>query len=386
MITAASKLKRCLPDDGTVTFNGAATPFTMNLAGFTGTATPVSAGSLVHTVNGVDYRYIGPYLPINSGNWVIGSSAAIHNHNTELNAEKATPRGIFMTSGDGSLTTGYHSYLFPRSVKLDLTENINFLGGDSTTTTSTLFSSYNETASRSLRTQASSGDTAYWMDGCNLRVKETTLNSCNVSATIQVIKVDANGNESVAAESNGLKIQLIRSSTTNFVGQETLYTAMARCSSNRTCGSDECCFNERCVTQDLVSACFDDTLNQGNLGLGETCSTDFDCSSLCCDPGSNRCNTHDNTLDPQVLCQKPSGSSCVSKEWCQQERVETCYIVKTGTGTSDCSLRCYFEYEFGSCENGICRPPSDPAIPPFDPANPDCTNAIDPPVINTNSP
>jgi hypothetical protein len=69
----------------------------------------------------------------------------------------------------------------------------------------------------------------------------------------------------------------------------------------------------------------------------------------------------------------------VTKEFCRQEPVVTCKIVKTGfklDGTVACALRCPAVMTFGDCKSGICVPPAQPAVPAFDPN--DCSKAVDP--------
>ena len=114
--------------------------------------------------------------------------------------------------------------------------------------------------------------------------------------------------------------------------------------------------------------------------VGERCSSDYQCSSLCCN-GGGFCSAH----DPEgsgVTCSKPPGLSCVSDEFCQKENITQCFIVNIGVnsgGAKTCSLRCYSLPMLGSCESFSCVPPEAPPVPDFDPSNPDCSSAIDPP-------
>ncbi|MFZ8932733.1 MAG: hypothetical protein ACO2ZP_02370, partial [Bacteriovoracaceae bacterium] len=92
------------------------------------------------------------------------------------------------------------------------------------------------------------------------------------------------------------------------------------------------------------------------------------------------------TNDEVVLCSKSPGQTCVTKEFCRLENIPTCFIVKTGQdplGKQECALRCYNTPTFGTCRSGICIPPSVPSVPSFDPTNPDCSAAQEPPIINT---
>jgi len=109
----------------------------------------------------------------------------------------------------------------------------------------------------------------------------------------------------------------------------------------------------------------------------ESCSSDYQCSSLCCNSSTGTCNPHDE--DNGLFCSKPVGQSCVTSDFCQKEVVKECKLYETGTGINGeltCSVRCFSKEVSGDCVNNTCRPPAVPPIPDFDPANPDCTNAI----------
>ncbi|MBF0362066.1 MAG: hypothetical protein HQK49_13705 [Oligoflexia bacterium] len=86
------------------------------------------------------------------------------------------------------------------------------------------------------------------------------------------------------------------------------------------------------------------------------------------------------------------GIKCITHGQCQNMISVTkgtrCFIVKTGVDAHSevtCALRCYAvdigsycnreitEYKFGYCEKE-----KNFVAPPFDPENPDCSNAIDP--------
>ena len=72
----------------------------------------------------------------------------------------------------------------------------------------------------------------------------------------------------------------------------------------------------------------------------------------------------------------------MTKEFCRKENVYTCFIVKTGFNAQvqqTCTRRCYNVPTFGECTAGVCVPPQIPDVPTFDPNNPDCSQAIDPP-------
>ena len=100
---------------------------------------------------------------------------------------------------------------------------------------------------------------------------------------------------------------------------------------------------------------------------------------VCCNQSTGSCSPHNPNGTNPIFCGKFSGQQCVSKEFCRQELVVTCKIVKSGfnlNGTAACSLRCPSVLTYGSCTNGTCIPPVTPIIPVFNPA--DCTNAVDP--------
>ncbi|TDJ07613.1 MAG: hypothetical protein E2O68_03270 [Deltaproteobacteria bacterium] len=119
-----------------------------------------------------------------------------------------------------------------------------------------------------------------------------------------------------------------------------------------------------------------------NLFAGDKCSSDFDCSSLCCNPSLGICQPHEP--DKGIYCEKSPGQTCVDRIYCRMENVTECFIVKTGTdpsGEIECALRCYDNPIFGSCRHGICISPRFPPVPDFDPEVPDCKDAIDPPAL-----
>jgi hypothetical protein len=219
-----------------------------------------------------------------------------------------------------------------------------------------------------------------WMDGSNARAQTRNsdlehIGSCNVSATLEIIAKDANNIDYVVSVANDVKLQLVRPTQYRTdTGNEVLYTNFKSCSSNSGCGSSECCFNNRCWDQTLVSQCFDAASTQGNKIVGESCLTDLECSSLCCNRTSGQCSPHNTIVSPAVLCSKPIGDFCIAKEWCQKTTVVKCLKVKTGTdpvtGSPTCRQHCYNNEEFGDCKNGSCVPPEQPLIPPFDPDEP----------------
>lgn len=305
--------------------------------------------------------YRGPYRSINDLEWQI-SGDAIYN----------TASGLFQTRPMvPSMITGYHSMLFPRAGKLSLNQGVSYLG------------SVDHIGPRSKMVADSSGTSKY-VDGCNLRVQNydsatnESIGSCNVSASIEVFYT-SNGKEVNITTDKTIKLQLIRPSLTNFEGKEVLSTSFKRCESSTTCGSDECCFNSRCWSKDLVTQCVDLTPIVGNQEIGASCTSDFECSSLCCNQSTGSCSPHNPNGTNQISCNKTAGQQCVSKEFCQEVGVPTCKIVKTGfraDGKVACALRCPQVMTYGDCISGVCIPPVAPAIPAFDPN--DCSKAVDP--------
>lgn len=360
----SSLLTSCLPDN-------------LDLSNFNSIFLTSLTGSMTYdktvAINAVNYLYRGPFRFIGQSSWEISSSALV----SLVNAATA-PTGLFQVqAGTAPNLMYYRSFLFPRAGKMTLKSSVGFFGD------SDPFA-----ATRTLDTLVTSGAST-WMNGCSLRVSNYDtytsegLASCNVSATIELLYIDNDGQEIEIPNTvtSKVKLQLIRPSLTNYEGKEVLYSSMKTCSGSNACASDECCYNQRCWSKDLVSTCLEDAQAVGNAGVGEVCSSDYECSSLCCGTTST-CQPHVNTSQEQVLCSKSAGQSCVAKEWCRKENVQTCYIVKTGfstQGVQQCALRCYNVPTHGTCLNGTCGPPTTPTVPSFDPSNPDCSSAIDPP-------
>ncbi len=332
------------------------------------------------------YFYRGPYRLVNMPNWQFGFDFDKLHGKNRLFRENSWV--TYPNSGTDPLPDDYplggstppqqnriyyNSYLFPLATKLNLGANIPHLASNDPYT------------SRTEQTLATAGATL-WMDGANARAQSRNydlehIGSCNVSATIDIIAKDNNNIEYVIASSNEVKLQLVRPSQySTDAGNEVLYTNFKACTSNSTCGSNECCFNNRCWDQSLVSQCFDSSSTQGNRIIGESCSSDLECTSLCCNRTSGQCAPHNTILSPPVLCSKPIGDYCIAKEWCQKTTVVKCYIVKTGTdtlGNTTCRQQCYNVQDFGDCKNGVCVPPVQDPIPTFDPNDPSaCNNAV----------
>jgi hypothetical protein len=357
-------LRKCLPDN----FDRD------NIEGVLGLSFPTPSSPLIgqEFASAGDYRiFRGPFRPIGEWDWEILGSALF----SDVDSATA-PTGIFKKSSDGTVNSGYESFLFPRAGKLELQAGVEYFGSDA------------PFEPRSLESLLTSGESKF-IDGCNMRVSQYNsftnegISSCNVTATIEIVTTSLEtGDKQIITSTNDVKLQLARPSVTNFRGEEVLFQSMKTCSSSNSCGSDQCCFNGRCWSKDLVSQCLEDADVVGNRGTGEVCSSDYSCSSLCCNQSKGTCDVHVNTDQEEVLCSKAPGQSCVSKEYCRKENINECFVVKTGSdnlGNQTCALRCYNVPTFGSCKNGVCVPPVAPPVPQFDPGNPDCSNAIDPP-------
>lgn len=338
------------------------------------------------TILGSQYYYRGPYRLMNRPNWEFKYPYdQIHGKNRLFREDSWVTYPNMATdplADDYQLTSTtppeqnriyYNSYLFPLATKLDLGANVPHLASN------------NPHDARSEQTLAVAGKTV-WMDGANARAQSRNydlehVGSCNVAATLEIIAKDDNNVDYVIASTNEVKLQLVRPTQYRTdSGNEVLYTNFKTCSSNSSCGGNECCFNNRCWDQTLVSQCFDSTSTQGNKIIGESCVSDLECTSLCCNRTSGQCAPHNTITTPAVLCSKPIGDYCIAKEWCQKTTVVKCYVVKTGTdtqGNTTCRQQCYNVQEYGDCKAGVCVPPVQETIPPFDPSDPDaCVDAV----------
>ncbi len=322
-------------------------------------------------INSANYFYRGPYRLVNKAEWqfqfsdLVGSKRLFKNSRPYLGSPTiAVPENN---------TIYFGSYLFPLATQLDLAANVSHL------------SSATWDGDRAEMTLAVPGKTM-WMDGSNARSQSKNadlehVGSCNVTSSMEIIAKDKNGNEYVIALSKDVKLQLVRPiQHYTDSGNDVLYTNFKTCSSNASCGGNECCFNNRCWDETLVSQCYDNSSIQGNKQIGESCLTDMDCSSLCCNRSSGMCAPHNTFLNPSVLCSKPIGDFCIAKEWCQKTPVIRCLIVKTGTdslGNTTCRQQCYTTNEFGDCKSGVCVAPYQAPITTFDPNAPNaCANAV----------
>lgn len=332
--------------------------------------------------NGDKYFYRGPYRIVDFDNWQFAFPfGALHGKYRLFRENSFVHYNSFPLPDDDPSTPiqnrlYYNSYLFPLATKLNLNPGITHLA--STDPDDVRFEDV-----------LASGGKTLWMDGSNARAQSRNhdlehIGSCNVSATIEIISKDNNNIDYVISQSRDVKLQLVRPTQYQTdSGNEVLFSNFKRCSSNNGCASSECCFNNRCWDQSLVSQCFDSSSAQGNRTIGQSCVSDLECSSLCCNRASGQCAPHNTLLSPPVLCNKPAGDYCISKEWCQKATVTKCYVIKTGTdpmGNTTCRQQCYYVEEQGDCMNGVCIPPVQSPIPPFDPDDPNaCVGAIAPP-------
>ena len=356
-------------------------------------------GDVVEVVNNLksppvrtSYIYHGPYRPINLTGWELSYGALL----SDIRIPGTAPTGLFQdfaanatsesrydcsatTKSSGCAHRGVRSFLFPRAGSMELKAGIEHYASESPL--------YGREG-RELKSLFTGGETDY-MDGVNLRVnnKDTFSNegigSCNVTALIKILaKNPSNGKVTTLTSNHKLKLQLTRPRLENHEGDDVLYTSMKNCSSSGACGHNECCYNNRCWSKNLVSQCLEESSSVGNLRVGESCNSDLECSSLCCNSFSGTCGVHTNQGGKEIFCSKLAGETCVSQDWCRKEYLSQCFVVKTGftpRGKQLCALRCYNVPTPSSCRDGTCHPPTPPPLPAFDPENPNCDDAIDPP-------
>ncbi len=336
------------------------------------------------TIGTSQYYFRGPYRLVNQTEWQI-KFAQLDGPKRLFRQNSYVDYPLYLTSplpdDDQSAPTQnrlyYNSYMFPLATKLTLGANVTHLASAS------------PDGVRTETSLATAGATS-WMDGANARAQTRNtdnehVGSCNISATMEILAKDKNGIEFVITESKDVKLQLVRPTQYKTdTGNEVLFSNYKRCTSNVECGGSECCFNNRCWDETLVSQCIDPAL-QGHKNVGESCTTDFQCTSLCCNRTSGLCAPHNTSLTTPVLCSKPTGEFCIAKEWCQKSPVSKPIIVKTGTdpvGNVTCNQIVVTTQEYGDCQAGVCIPPEQPAIPVFDPnAVGACNNAVPPPTF-----
>ncbi len=371
--TTSKLLNRCLPDK-TVSV---ASPVTVvsGASAITGVPdlsfTAFGAAGVLGTQN-VEYR--GPFMAVNAANWEITGDAVFDPAGFGLfDSTPSWPAtGTFAEKLDEMHL--YRSKLFPRFGELALNAGVQYLATD-----------FSALDTKTVTTTPGAGATEL-VDGCSLRVSNPNPNgehigSCTATAKIEVFATDSNDVEFLVAESKEVLLQLVRPTSISTAGTEYLFANFKHCATNSQCASGECCFNQRCWSDALVSQCLDDITPPDNLPVGVTCQNDLECSSFCCSSSTGRCAPHDTSIDPPVLCGKQDGEFCISKEWCKEHDVTECHVVWTGltndAGVPTCAKRCFPTKKNGDCRNGTCTPPPTPAFvaPPANPT--DCANAID---------
>ncbi len=370
--------RKCLPDDGKFYTKTTGTTLWPTYSSSVGSIASYGQNVLTTTNSAgstVNYSFYGPYLPLNESKWEITSNAIFGKY------------GIFMDTMDSSTTVsrGIYALLFPRGTTLNLSnQDREYIGS----TLPFKFSSGKILpADRELKTLSSGGD-SLWMDGCNYRathfddVANVGDHSCNVTAFIEVIGIDpATKEKTIISRARDVKIQILREGTKDEEGEQVLYQSKRSCDSTQGCGENECCYNKRCWSRDIIPVCYEDSVVDSQKLNGETCSTDGECLSFCCDQTRGRCAGHNPNLEIPIYCSKAPGQKCVAKEWCRQDPIQECQLTKTGideTGTQTCAFRCFYSSEFGSCLNGVCTAPKNAPVPAFNPSNVDCASAVDP--------
>lgn len=372
--TDSEKIKKCLSDSGddTTTLGGG----------------PFAVGATALTIGTDNYTYNGPYEARAPSSWNI-TDAAIHGADGNGNHWGLFENILVPFDFSNEDIYGVYSLLFPRAGRLPVRAGVEYIGEDTTPTV----------AGHPTRTTdgpiASDLDESKLMDGCNLRVSNFDaisregIGSCDVTGLIEIVTFDKESGQYLVVENvstKNLKVQLIRRTTkTPLEPEEYIESSFRSCSSNSACAGDECCYNGRCWSKDIVTQCREDNDANTLLDVGETCGNDLECKSLCCSPNTRKCEGHNGDAD---LCQKPLGTACVADEFCNKVSQVRWIKVKTGinpdTGSVTCELRPFNVQVFGECKLtgsiGICVAPTDPVQPAFDPTDPNnCNDAEDPP-------
>ena len=370
-----ARSKKCLADNGDDTHT-----FGMTLAIPPGnTPGPV----MFTTTEGVDYRYHGPYEARSMNSWQITSDAVVGADG------EGKFWGLFEQLahvGDGQ--SGFYSLKFPRAGRLSVRAGIQYIGQDTTPTVTSH-------PTRGFAQGSQDLGQSQLMDGCNLRVayfdslSQEGIDACDVTALIELVKWDSETRQYLVLEGiseTRLKVQLLRSSEKAPLDASKLVSSKFRtCNSNSGCGGEECCYNNRCWSRDIVTQCLADDPS-AQLDIGESCRNDMECQSLCCSGVTGTCQGHDGESN---LCSKSLGATCIADEFCGKVQRTQVRIIKTGinpsTGQMTCERRPFNMAVFANCirvgSRGICQTPPVPEVPAFDPENPDCSNAEDPPQL-----
>jgi hypothetical protein len=204
---------------------------------------------------------------------------------------------------------------------------------------------------------------------------------CPETVRIDIVTRDeVTGKLKFYAMTQKIKIFFYNATNAN-LAKDTLYTDYVACNSSMDCQTGACCFNGRCWDRNLVGQCFEDSSHHAQP-IGNSCSSNYECSSLCCNSNSHTCHPLESNEKNKILCNQPPGALCIDKSWCREETVKDCKIIKTGTNPSTgaqlCELWCYDRKEHGDCVNQRCLAPIAPPVPNFDPAAPNCYYAVDP--------
>jgi hypothetical protein len=370
-----NQVNKCLPNISGVSVKLNGTPYS-NLSGSALTLSIDPDGNSLSTI----YYYDSTaYEELSTSLWEIKSNAKWGNATVN--------KGVYGYNSalSGSNQTQYRSNLFPRAGIMTLRSDIEYLGVKKSES-----SSHSTPKDPSIQTHGElnlySNATTDWINGCSVRVSHFDKNtnegigSCNVTGKITILALNSETNiYETVTETNKINLQIIRSSELNSNDENVLYTSFKTCFNSNGCAVDECCYNSRCWSKNMVSQCFEEAHVEGNKTTGESCSTDYECSSLCCNGG--KCQVHDTMLETPVYCSKSTGASCVSTEWCHRVNIPTCLLVITGTdasGNNTCGVRCYNQLVNATCKNGKCIDP-DPGMSPsqinYNPAAPDCSSA-----------
>lgn len=362
----STKLARCLPDNPDLT--GGSYNFDLTNV--------FPALETFLTIDSTLYFYRGPYRPINSADWEINGNAIVG----QFGLFKKVP-DIVTVNGQvdtNEIQYGQQSLLFPLYTKFDLPKDTQFMGSSTPDALKTL-------------SVMTSNDESTFMDGCNARastVDDITgehIGSCNVTATIEILSTDDDGVVTIIDVTDEVKLQIVKPVELDTNGDNVLLSSFQSCSSSSQCGADSCCINKRCWSKAIVSQCVEDLPSFGNQETGETCNSDYECSSLCCNKIDGRCAPHDTIAETPSFCSKPAGQACVAKEFCQKHPVRVCAIVLTGTdtfGNQTCNLRCITTEVFGECVAddgrgvGICKPPCQSPDPVFNPSDPNRCDGV----------
>lgn len=380
------KLRKPLPDTGVFDAAHNFKPFLFSSLGGSSEAVTIS-GWGEHLIAGRNFIYRGPYGLVNTNQWEmkygvnnLTGENKLFRQNSWMKYDSASLGPLPNDPGYPELQNKiyFNSYMFPIATQLSLGANVEHLASNE------------PQGIRGAEVLGVAGKTK-WVDGSNARVQSINadgehIGACNVVSTIEIIAKDDKGLDYIVARTNEVKLQIVRDTLMEEeTNQDLLSSNFKACATNANCGGSDCCFNNRCWGEDLVSQCIDPNASQGSKPNGGVCTSDLECSSLCCNQSTGRCSPHNTNKTPPVLCGKYEGQYCIAKEWCRKTPIRKCIIVKNGTtptGDPKCRLHCYNVEEHGDCINGSCQSPYQEPTPPFNPNDPnECANAVDPPAF-----